>query len=46
MASDMESLISELLAKCYYQKQRYSNRSSKLLPSAASEPEPVEEEIL
>jgi biopolymer transport protein ExbB len=46
MASDMESLISELLAKCYYQKQRYSNRTSKLVPSL-SEPEPVvEEEML
>ena len=24
MASEMESMISELLAKCYYQKQRRS----------------------
>jgi len=45
MASDMESLVSELLAKCYYQKQRYGNRGSKLLPSL-TEPEPVTEEEL
>ena len=45
MASDMESLISELLAKCYYQKQRYGNRGSKLLPSLA-DPEPMPEEEL
>jgi biopolymer transport protein ExbB len=45
MASDMESLVSELLAKCYYQKQRYGNRGSKLIPSL-TEPEPVTEEEL
>ena len=45
MASDMESLISELLAKCYFQKQRYSHQSSKLLPSL-NEPEAVTEEEL
>ncbi len=46
MASDMESLISELLAKCYYQKQRFANRASKLM-SPVGEREPmVEEELL
>jgi biopolymer transport protein ExbB len=45
MASDMESLVSELLAKCYYQKQRYGNRGSKLI-SSLTEPEPVTEEEL
>jgi biopolymer transport protein ExbB len=45
MASDMESLISELLAKCYHQKQRFAGRS-KTMP-ALSEEEPVaEEEVL
>jgi biopolymer transport protein ExbB len=34
MASEMESMISELLAKCYYQKQRRS-----LLRSAGAEPQ-------
>lgn len=32
MASDMESLISELLAKCYHQKQRFAARG-KAMPS-------------
>jgi len=32
MASDMESLISELLAKCYHQKQRFAARG-KTMPS-------------
>lgn len=32
MASDMESLISELLAKCYHQKQRFAARG-KSMPS-------------
>lgn len=27
MASDMESLVSELLAKCYHQKQRFASRA-------------------
>lgn len=34
MASDMESLISELLAKCYHQKQRFAARG-KTMPSLA-----------
>jgi biopolymer transport protein ExbB len=49
MASDMESLISELLAKCYHQKQRFAARG-KLMPSLGDEPVgipvPAEEEVL
>jgi hypothetical protein len=43
MASDMESLISELLAKCYHQLQR---RASVATPGSAFAPEEEQEELL
>jgi biopolymer transport protein ExbB len=45
MASDMESLISELLAKCYHQKQRFAARG-KALPSLAEMAPAIEEDVL
>lgn len=45
MASDMESLISELLAKCYHQKQRFAARG-KALPSLAEVAPAIEDEVL
>lgn len=44
MASDMESLVSELLAKCYHQKQRFAARG-KALPSLAEVGSAVEDEM-
>lgn len=43
MASDMESLVSELLAKCYHQKQRFAARG-KVLPSLAEVGNATQEE--
>jgi biopolymer transport protein ExbB len=46
MASDMESLISELLAKCYHQIQR---RAGQAMPAGAQFPDlelKAEEEVL
>jgi len=46
MASDMESLISELLAKCYHQKQRFAARG-KTMPSLVEVgPATPEEDVL
>jgi biopolymer transport protein ExbB len=45
MASDMESLISELLAKCYHQKQRFAARGQ-TLPGLREREPLAEEEVL
>jgi biopolymer transport protein ExbB len=44
MASDMESLISELLAKCYHQKQRFAARGQ-TLPGLRERETLAEEEV-
>jgi biopolymer transport protein ExbB len=44
MASDMESLISELLAKCYHQKQRFAARGQ-TLPGLREREALAEEEV-
>lgn len=43
MASDMESLISELLAKCYHQLQRRTSPPTPAAAFAEMEPQPQEE---
>jgi len=45
MASDMESLISELLAKCYHQKQRFAARGQ-TLPGLRERESMAEEEVM
>jgi biopolymer transport protein ExbB len=45
MASDMESLVSELLAKCYHQKQRFAARG-KSMPSLVEAASGAGEEVL
>jgi len=37
MASDMESLVSELLSKCYHQKQRIAARAKLSQPYAETD---------
>lgn len=44
MSAEMESIVGDLLAKCYYQKQRRAALSGRA--RAASEPEPALEDLL